>query len=168
MSIFSYLTFCIIFFLPTVLSYLFSYDKDLTWLIASSVFLFSVSCAVFSLISYFSNKRLIQLVFSAPFLLAIYLFEILQSISYYLQGYGFNARFFHHFSVNTIKLAWSGHPEIPLFIISFLGIFIFLIYLCIVNNIFYKFRIPFFLFAMFSIIYLDYLSIGLRIPKFFM
>ena len=72
--------------------------------------------------TFFSKKKVVQLFFSVLLLFTIYLFEILQCISCYLQGDGFNSRFFLHFSFNTLKLAWSAYPEIPLFAILFLAL----------------------------------------------
>ena len=88
--------------------------------------------------------------------MTIYVFEIFQCVSFYLQGYGFNTRFFHHFSFSNIKLSWSAYPEIPLCIILFLMLLIFLIYSCTKNHIFRNFRFLYFLFAIFSLSYLNY------------
>ena len=156
MNLFSYSTFYIIFCLPTLFSYFFSFDGSLIPLISSCVFLFATSSSIFILSTSIFKKKTLQLFFSVSFIFSIYLIELLQCISFYLQGESFNGRFFNHFSVSTIKLAWSAYPEIPIIFSLLFMLLIFLIYLCTNNHIFQRFRILYIVFAVLSASFLDY------------
>ena len=83
------------------------------------------------------RKKIFRVIFDETLLLAISCFEIAHAISYYLQGEGFNARFFTTFSFQNILLAWDAFPLISLSAIIFLSLITLSIYACTVS---YRFK----------------------------
>ncbi|MFK5986537.1 MAG: sulfatase-like hydrolase/transferase [Pseudomonadota bacterium] len=51
------------------------------------------------------------------FFFLIYSIEITEAVSFYLQGDGFNERFFFHFNLQLIKNSWSVYPSVTIIII---------------------------------------------------
>ena len=156
MGNFSYPIFYIIYCLPTVFSYFFAHNKDLIFFLSSLLFLFAVSLFVFLVSNLIFKKRIFQLILNQTLLLTICFFEIVHAISFYLQGDGFNTRFFHNFSFWNILLTWNVYPEISLFVVLFLILTILLIYYCTVNYTYRRWRLIFLLPFSFCLIFLNY------------
>jgi hypothetical protein len=156
MGNFSYPVFYIIFCLPTVFSYILADNKDFLSFSSSLLFLFSSSFFVFLVSTLILRKRIFQLILNQTLLLIICFFEIVHAISFYLQGDGFNTRFFQNFSFENTLLTWRAYPEISFFVILFLSLIIFLIYFCTVNYTFRRWHLIFLLPFSFSSIFLDY------------
>ena len=124
-----YLFLYAIFSFPLIMSFYFSYAQNIPWLLGSFTFLFLTSSSLLSLSAQFKKKWAAFLFALLPLLL-IFLFEIIQLISFYFQGEGFNERFFFHFSLNTIQEAGTGYPWLIFSIIFMLLFFMIVIYLC--------------------------------------
>jgi len=133
MGHFSYPIFFTVFCLPTVLSYIFADTKDIIYFSSSLLFLFSASFFVFMVSKLIFRKRAFQLLLNQTLLLAVCFFEIAQSVSCYLQGDGFNTRFFQNFSFENLLLTRNAYPEISVLVVLFLSLIAFLIYFCTTN-----------------------------------
>jgi hypothetical protein len=118
-----YLPLYIIFSLPLISSFYYSYDKNIIWLLNSLLCLSLISIVVLVLTAKFS-KKWIAFGTALLFLLPIYIFEIIQLVPFYLQGEGFNDRFFFHFTFNSIQEAWTVYPFLTITIILIILIFI--------------------------------------------
>ncbi|EFK05541.1 arylsulfatase [delta proteobacterium NaphS2] len=156
MGNFSYPIFYGIFCLPTVLSYVFADRKDFVFFSSSLLFLFSSSFFVFMVGSTIFRKRAFQLLFNQTLLLAVCSFEIAQSVSCYLQGDGFNTRFFQNFSFENILLTWNAYPEISFLIILYFCLIIILIFFCTINYTFRQWHLIGLLLFSFCTLFLDY------------
>ncbi len=124
-----YLFLYAIFSFPLIISFYYSYDQNIPWLLGSLTFLFLTSSSILSLSAQFKKKWGAFLFALLPLLL-LFLFEIIQLTSFYFQGEGFNERFFFHFSLNTIQEAGTGYPWLIFSIIFMLLFFMIAIYLC--------------------------------------
>jgi len=122
----------IIFALPLTISFYYSYDKDIIWLLSSLLFLLLIPLATFSLTARLKSK---WIAFSAALLLLVpvYLFEMTQLVAFYLQGEGFTESFFFHFTFNTVQETWSVYPLLTIGMMLILLIFIVAIYINIVK-----------------------------------
>lgn len=124
-----------IFSSPLIISFYYSYEKNIFWLLGTLVFLFITSSAILSLSAKIQKRWGAFFLASLPLLL-IFLFEIIQLASFYLQGQGFNDRFFFHFTLNTIQEAWAVYPFLTFGIIFILLSFITAIYISTNNRTF--------------------------------
>jgi len=105
--------------LPVLCRYYYAYQEYNVQLISSIVFLISFSLIIFIL----QAKLLIKIVrYSFLFLcfFLVYIFELTETVSFYLQGDGFNNRFFFHFNLDLIINAWSVYPLLTIFIVVIL------------------------------------------------
>jgi phosphoglycerol transferase len=123
---------------PLFVSFYYSYDKNILWLLGSLTFLFITSFAILSISARFKKR---WRAFALLPLLLIFLFEIIQLTSFYFQGEGFNERFFFHFRLNSIQEAGAGYPLLIFGTIFMLLSFIVLVYLCSRNRMFKSFPI---------------------------
>ena len=128
-KIMMYLFLYAIFSFPLIMSFYYSYDQNIPWLFSSFTFLFFTSSSFLFLSAQF-KKKWAAFMFALLPLLLIFLFEIIQLISFYFQGEGFNERFFFHFSLNTIQEAGTGYPWLIFSLIFMLLFFMIAIYLC--------------------------------------
>ncbi len=116
--------------IPVVLSYYYSFSKNQGWLASSLLFTFLVSFSVLSASARVRARTRRFLLAWLPLFL-IFFFEILQFLSFYFQGTGFNDRFFFHFSINSLSEAWRAYYTLVLGAGVLFGLFCMLLYLCV-------------------------------------
>jgi hypothetical protein len=117
-----YLFLYVILSFPVVISFYFSDGGNVLWLISSLLFLFMVSFSILSLSAQI-RKKYLAYIFSLVPLSLIFIVELIQLISFYLQGKGFNDRFFFHLNWNTLQETWAAYPSLT-FMISITFLFL--------------------------------------------
>ena len=103
---------------PLSISYYYAYDQDIFKLIGYSTSLLMLILSVLCLASRFKNQmlRFFVVFFLSMFLIII---ELMNLVSFYLQGEGFNERFFFHFNIDTLKNAGTAYPGLLIVVVMF-------------------------------------------------
>jgi len=120
--------------LPILAGYYYSYNQSLFSLFSSILFIVLFSSA--TLITTTRLNQWLAFILNLLVFLSILVFEIMLSVSYYLQGEGFNERFFFHFTWGTIQSTWSNYPALFWLVILLLCGFSVLIYQVSQKNLF--------------------------------
>ncbi len=130
-----YLFLYLILSIPVALSYYYSFSKGQWWLASSLLFTLLAS---FSALSAGARVRTTtrRFLLAALPLFLILLFEILQFLSFYFQGTGFNDRFFFHFSINSLSEAWRAYYPLVLIVVVLFGLLGVSVYLCVRKRLF--------------------------------
>ncbi len=119
-----------LFSLPLLLSFYYSYDNSLTWLGNGLLALLLMATAIFGLA--YRLKNTLWRFFSALLpLLLIFLLELTQLVSFFLQGEGFNNRFFFHFNPQLFFNSLTLYPWLSIAIAALLSVFLFNIYVLV-------------------------------------
>jgi len=108
--------FLIIIALPVISRYFLANEPSISQLFSSCLFLIN-----FSILAFFIQAKISLILFRYLFLFIVFYvlitIEITESVSFYLQGEGFNERLLFHINFDLIANAWSVYPLVTVLII---------------------------------------------------
>jgi len=96
---------------PLLTSFAFSRNPSPSWLVQSGLFL-GLALALTCVLSDRASTRPRRFALRTVVLTPLLLLESLRLVSFYLQGVGFNERFFFHLNLNTLVECWTVYPRL--------------------------------------------------------